>query len=600
MRMREQLNVVGLIRGTCSLAADFGSNDESITIKTSNGAIVVVELEPDYILACSVTLAKNANHRLDALVQQLRALVLRTHRTYCLQNASFDRLQKLHGERLGELLGDYWEAFLQNYNYAAKLPYGPKNLIWPTRINYGGVFGFLDGYKKSSVRIPDSSITEVQHILAAASTAPHGIFVANMNREIPKKSGVIYTDLRHAGVTLDKATVVDIFNMLELLSFNGQLKSETFARRNPLSGVFERVFDQNPTVEQDLEEVDSDDELHISNFNFSPAAALELLHPVKLTNNLIVLPLNMTMHGMMYLGLAVNDQMPGAPSWLGRWRGQGEEPVEVSPLVEEEQEPGHYIVGLQQDQISRFLVHIPTEVDGEESERREYLLVLYEHNGILLGLIFDSGLGRLSENDFYLSLESSVCQPVLEVVSEAIQTSSGGFALSSSIGSLPGPYSAMNEKAMAEVDSDFFFIVYDAAEKSFQSSLPYAPIVHEILQAHAELGRKLGSVIFHLHDQLVNHFFVKSAGRMLVKNSVVNEHLHKFSSNKNNDWLFYAFRYRKKVIFIIRNYNHKGKTPRVVESGYLHQLAESVHANLGFLDNLGDDVKAWLAELGKE
>ncbi|KAM9925023.1 hypothetical protein OXX80_011032, partial [Metschnikowia pulcherrima] len=38
--LREQLNLVGLIRGSCSLLLDFGAMEGPITIETSDGALV--------------------------------------------------------------------------------------------------------------------------------------------------------------------------------------------------------------------------------------------------------------------------------------------------------------------------------------------------------------------------------------------------------------------------------------------------------------------------------------------------------------------------------------------------------------------------------
>lgn len=164
---------------------------------------------------------------------------------------------------------------------------------------------------------------------------------------------------------------------------------------------------------------------------------------------------------------------------------------------------------------------------------------------------------------------------VLEVVTEAIQISNGDMALTNSISSL---------KLHQPVDNDFFFIVYNLAEDFYQTSLP--------LPRHpTEPGVNL---IHHLHDQLAHHFLVQGAASIFQKDNAVSEHLHKFAG-AHSDWLFYFIRHKQQAIVIIRNYNAK-KHKTAEERGYLRQLAESVHdyANLGFLDNLGDDVKVWL------
>lgn len=595
LETREHLNIVGLIRGSCSLATEFGNSEGPITIQISGGAIVIEEVEPGYFLACCIALPQSTESRQQVLLQQLRALVRRTHGTFCVLNAPFERLISLYGrEKFGLLVGTHWAQFIGNYNYAVKLPYGPRTLAWPTRMNYSGVFGLLpDSYRKSSVRIPDSLRSELMHILSAADHTPSGVFIANMSKAVPKKTGLMYLDLALAGESLDKESVLDVYKLLELLEFNGELNQRTLSSRAPLDNLFARIHERWVQEGQTVEEDESEDEQPA---NFTQAAALELLHPVKLTNTLVVLPLHSTVNGIMSLGQAFNEQMPQTPLWL-RWRNHAE-PVPEVP-VEEEVVSGGFLTGPNDDDNSQFLVQIPT---GKES--REYSLVLYTQNEVLLGFLFDSSLEALSLMPFYTALKAAVCAPLLEVVNEAIQLSSGSYALSSSVGSLPGALgTAVNGKEQTDIDGDFFFVVYDTVERSFQTSLPYAPVADVQPDKHTELRRRVGNVMFHLHDQLADHFIVKSAGRMFQADSVVSEHLHKFSSNKTNDWLFYAIRYKQKVIIVIRNYNHRSKTPKTMpDEGYLHQLADSVYgyANLGFLDNLGEDVKVWLAGLGKE
>lgn len=103
----------------------------------------------------------------------------------------------------------------------------------------------------------------------------------------------------------------------------------------------------------------------------------------------------------------------------------------------------------------------------------------------------------------------------------------------------------------------------------------------------------------------------------------MNEFFHKFNSSKHFDWMFYYIKYNNRFIIIIksRNRNHRITTKRnttaipkksntLASSSsttsanqqhrnlILHQITD--YAHLGFLNNLGDDVKLWLESFGLE
>lgn len=631
----EQLNVVGLLRGSWSLAQEFGKPSSSMRVLLSGAAIVVVEIQKDFYIACSVALPTSLSERHEIVRVQIESLIQTAHRTFKLLNPPFEKLKEIYGVAgMCGYVSEYWKQFMANFNDASRVQFGPKLLGWPNRMNHRGFFQVLphNSFRKSSVKVPDSLRTDLEDLISDFVLQPAGYFVVNYNSAMPKKCGVIYSKCDWGGVEIDQEAVADLFNLLDFLEYHVALVTDRLSGRN----LFSHLFDQLNTTNVELSDDEDDDNASHSHFNLNPAAAIELLHPVNITNNLVIQPLSTTVHttvnGLRTLGLAVNQQLPAAPSWwsLGGF-GASEPP---NPVVEQndvasKDDSGAFILGANGDEmVTRLLIYLPTttkttanteEESSEEitTEVREYLLVLYAHDGIVQGFIYDSAHELLSQRAFYEDLKWDVCEQTMGIIHECFQMSSGAIGLNTSISSLPNPLMTIITGKLVEsqtpqyedIDSDFFFIIYDTHEHSYQTSLPYLPNSVPVVDGEAvKVAQSFNNAIFHLHDQLTDHFVVKSAGRIFTEASVVNEHLHKFSSNKSNNWLFYSIRHKNKAIVIIRNYNTKHKhsnKPKTIAKpegeGLLNQISESVHdyASLGFLDTLGEDVKVWLEKLGR-
>lgn len=614
-RKAEQLNIVGLLRGSCSLARQFGDPAKTVKILVAGAAIVVVEIEKDYELACLVALPPGLAERHEAITSQIEAMVWQAHRTFKLLNQPFERLRELLGDaEFSSRLAGFWSQFMTNFNEASRGQYGPRALGWPNRVNHRGLFLLLPGnpYRKSSVKVPDSLQTDLEGLIRDFCVQPTGYFVTNLNKAMPKKSGLIYMKLDRTDEAIEKSSVVNLLNLLEFLDYQGELVTERLSKRNMLADLFSLLDTAS------IELLDEDDASQVlAALTLNPVAAIEMLHPANLTNNLVILPLSSTVNGIRSLGLAVNEQLPAPPTWWG-FRPFGapaevEQPENDDDEVASHDELGSFIIGVNGDEtLTRLLVYLPTTT-GDSTEIREYLLVLYCHDQLLQGFLFDSSLEQLSHKSFYEELKWDVCEQTMEIFQECFLISSGGIGLNTSISSLPNPLKTIISGKQPEastplyedVDSDFFFIIFDTQDHSYQSSLPDLPSTVPSVDGEVlKLAISLNNAIFHLHDQLADHFVVKSAGRVFTPLSVVNEHLHKFSSNKSNNWLFYSIRHKNKTIIIIRNYStkHKKNAKAIVPSqpenseGFLSNLAGSVqdYANLGFLDTLGEDVKVWL------
>ena len=608
--LQEQVHLVGLLRGSRSLVDDFGTDDGPIAVKLSNQTIVVVEVEHNFYVACCL---RNLSDEELVCVAQTGVLVQQCHRRFQLFNSSFELLIRLHGKkRFCEILRAHWSDFLCAVNDSALVPFGPNSLRWPTRLNCGGTLLFLSqkGYRKSSLRYSDSCAKEMDAVVRNASPAVSGWTIWNSSKNSAKENGVSHAS-PEIGTALQRDYVEAIHDYVLFLFFHGCLDPEHMYQRDHLHQYFVEQALQYRELAKSIKShhsnTDRDDEDHLSGFGVTPAAALELLHPAVLTNNLVVLPLNTTVSQLKILGLAFSDTI-AIPAWLTPWKAPSTAASieSTQSAVTSESMRGAYLTGLVCNTTQNFLVNLPT-CTGAGVEWREYLLVVYQYNNSVITLIYESGLPELASSDFYVDLEKKLFMPLLRLMHEG---DSWGTELSAIIGSLPGPIGEilsedrLNAAAMkkpesqikaAELDSDFFYIIYDTKKKWYRTSLP---------DLAADSGSPIEQrAVFHLHHQLAGQFFVRGRSKTFFSSTTSDEHLYKFASSKSNDWLFYGMKYSEKIIVIIRNYNHRAK-PKVPElaNRYLSQMADSVYgaSNLGFLDSLGSDVKGWLGRLGAQ
>lgn len=625
--IQEQVHLIGLLRGSHALVSDFSTNISPIAITLSNETIVIVEIETGFYLACCMSSLSGSSDGDLVGVTQTEALIKLCHRRFQLFNSSFDLLINLHGkDQFSKILRSHWKSFLNAVNNSSLLPFGPFSLKWPTRINPVGALLFLGqkGYRKSSLRFPEHLKAEMEDLIQSVSPQVSGWTVFNVDKALAKDNGFVYMSPQ-VGSNLSQEYINAIYDYLYFLYFNDCLDPQHVADKSYLALYFQqKVYEYNELAQssqtQDRTDSDSepddDDIQSLSAFGVSPAAALELLHPVTLTNNLVVQPLNTTVSQFKHLGLAVTDTIVSAPDWLNRWRAP-ESPLAPiatrqsveSQASEAEQVKGRFLSGLVENSIQNFIVYLPTNSENDQVEWREYLIVVYKCDCQVVTLMYESGLDVLANASYYDSLEKDLLIPILVLMKNSYKNND--IDLSASIGSLPGPIGealsgekkknakikmAEEQIKTTEIDSQFFYIIYDIAKGWYQTSLPE-------LSTHSEL-KGIERSVFHLHNQIGRQFFTRGRQNTFFTSSASDEHLHKFASSKNNDWLFYSLKYKGKVIVVIRNYNHriKPKVPPEPANSYLTQVADSVYgaANLGFLDSLGSDVKGWLGRLGSQ
>lgn len=609
IELHAKLTIVGIIRGSCSMLHELlpSLQDSPTVIHLDGSSIVVVDLDGSNKLACLISLPDALNTRKPLVQKQVAKLLLEHHRLFVILHSSFDTLLK--SSLLSLSLSRFYKDFLTNYNAATSSFFGPKSLIWPNTLCYSGVFlAFPTGsFKKSSVRVPDSLKPDFTRILQKCPFLPTAAFVSLLNPVSQKQSGLVYANSTILlSATVPEADLRSLHNMLELFAYQNRLDRQSLGKRNVFSDLFTAADHEEASNEYtEADEPAEDEDLSSMLPQLNSAAALQVLNPIALTNSLVVLPLSTTLNGLKYLGLVM--QYP--------WTSQSETPQENTEIVPDtKEEKPAFVIGLGNtddvENITSFLVYLNTTLD-HQNEIIEYLLVVYKHGDVVVSLLFPSSVQELSETSFYTTVQEKICEPIIELVEECKAISASGMVLSSSMTTLPTPMDTLiHEKR--EVDDDFFYIVYDPRDQSYQTSLPFLPAPILLVQnTHTEVARvtqQYRNAFFHLHDQIADYFIVKGSANIFDGDCGVKEHLHKFSVNKYNDWLMYFIRYKQKSILIIRNFNSKSKQkskPRPEPSEelvFLSSWAESMYgyAHMGFLGSLGEDVRMWLGSFGEQ
>ncbi|EGW30575.1 uncharacterized protein SPAPADRAFT_63413 [Spathaspora passalidarum NRRL Y-27907] len=317
---------------------------------------------------------------------------------------------------------------------------------------------------------------------------------------------------------------------------------------------------------------------------------LQVLNPVNITNSLVVSPLNYTMNGMRSIigneaPLSNNDQVQQGQhteevSWLSlpqfmrnfsmRDAGPANNIIQEEEQQQDPIEPaGHYIIGLTENgTIIKKSVYL---------QGREFQLIIYGKGDIYIMLVYEPSTD-IGTTEFYDGLKLDL-NPIIEDIN-----TEGGSIIQTSLSSLRG---LLSNKVAPEVDQDFFYVILDPQEGSFQTSLPYLPTITSDTPRYQ-------IAMCYLHDQLTNLFLIQQSEFFMQANKL-NEYFHKFTGNKLNDWMFYYIHKNNKFIIIIKNKNKTSHSESKVEQSLLGKLNGVL--DLGFLDSLGDDVKYWL---GKE
>lgn len=600
----EQLKLIGLLRGIESLGKSFSNSTTSTTtgkkptiLKSLDSSTVMIELESNYFLACNITISSQINDQtVNGINQQLLKSIMQSQRYFELFNKSIDYTYNQYGiNYLQDSLKSFWQNFLTMYNFQSiKIPISPISSInWFNGLNYQGFLGLLPytQYKKSSIII-NQQIREDIELFMNDNKSVSGVLINYFNLKLPKRHGVVYMNTI-GNKYVDNDGLIDIYNWLEYNQYHDNLSN--LNNGGVLSSNLSVA--SSPPQEGENQDGNASDGTTDTQFGFDVSLGLRVLNPVNLTNNLVISPINYTVSTVME-GTQVSNWL-AMPQFIKKLTvGDDNETAELPPdqtadinenRSEEDEDDfsGEFIIGLQSDgSILRQVIYLKTT----DSTYQEHQLVTYHKDDIYVTLVCESSDPKLDLSGFYKSLETSLLNPIIEQI-ETVAL--GGSMLQTSVNSIRSLY------VPNDIDQDFFYITCNPKQRNFQSSLPYLP--HLTNMNSDTLTKYQLTALYYLHDQLSNIF------QPIFFENQLHEFFHKFTSNKLNDWMFYYIKYQDKYIIIMKNKSKNttstltnnqlsASVPPTIERSIVNRISEGVldYAKLGFLENLGDDVKYWL------
>lgn len=600
----EQLKLIGLLRGIESLGESFSNSTTSTTtgkkptiLKSLDSSTVMIELESNYFLACNITISSQINDQtVNGINQQLLKSIMQSQRYFELFNKSIDYTYNQYGiNYLQDSLKSFWQNFLTMYNFQSiKIPISPISSInWFNGLNYQGFLGLLPytQYKKSSIII-NQQIREDIELFMNDNKSVSGVLINYFNLKLPKRHGVVYMNTI-GNKYVDNDGLIDIYNWLEYNQYHDNLSN--LNNGGVLSSNLSVA--SSPPQEGENQDGNASDGTTDTQFGFDVSLGLRVLNPVNLTNNLVISPINYTVSTVME-GTQVSNWL-AMPQFIKKLTvGDDNETAELPPdqtadinenRSEEDEDDfsGEFIIGLQSDgSILRQVIYLKTT----DSTYQEHQLVTYHKDDIYVTLVCESSDPKLDLSGFYKSLETSLLNPIIEQI-ETVAL--GGSMLQTSVNSIRSLY------VPNDIDQDFFYITCNPKQRNFQSSLPYLP--HLTNMNSDTLTKYQLMALYYLHDQLSNIF------QPIFFENQLHEFFHKFTSNKLNDWMFYYIKYQDKYIIIMKNKSKNttstltnnqlsASVPPTIERSIVNRISEGVldYAKLGFLENLGDDVKYWL------
>ncbi|CAN3356690.1 hypothetical protein DICA3_C04896 [Diutina catenulata] len=602
-----KMNLVGLISGMGSFTSNFQKPhavDEDYMVITTDKNTIVCLMAGSTRVAATV-IGGGDDDIANTTHKQIVSLMSSAWRMYLF----------LHGyphERTR--LASFFDSFFARYNSRVSA----ESAISPNSLNYRGLLGFLPGCKRSSIR--GVSFSECLGGLEGCL----GGTVAHFDPTVVKKYGTV----THAGPSHVLYNWLEFYHHYTQFAVDPAANSPSSLHNTGLQSDWATLFDVVPLVNVSSGG-DEDDEINDGDSTTgSYSHYVQLMNPINLTNNLVVSPLNYTVSSLK----GVPESLRGVPESTSKWWTSvnplkafsfgGNNETEVANEEEEGDEntesQGQFLIGLVNSEpvtittksvyVNQKEDEITTSTPEPGMKVKKVKVVVYLKKMVCIALLFEENDPRLSKADFYTMLSQTYLDPTVDEVIAA-KTGSG---LVNSVSTLPR---GLNDDPDS-LDSDFFYVVYNQSEKWYQTSLPYLPQIDAVpvtdntsvgvtsstgedapsesaVSAPVSASPRLGRAICHLHEQLAEVFISR---KLLYCGAY--EYFHKFTSSKMHDWSFYFIRQGPTVIIIAKNQNRtksSKKQPMHANADPSIGLLDHLPNPLGFLDNLGDDVKSWLS-----
>ena len=646
----QKLRILGLLKGVCSLSGNFNDKvgDGSIIFKAERSITSCRILENGLFLATSVSIDIENQPKRELMAKGIDKLIEELYFFFTILRGSSERIIKDKSvSYLRRKLQEFFRSILKYYN---DIIFANKLYSWPLFLNYKGFLGLIG--EKNQTTFRKSSLSTLNRkkgrlwfdetLGSSIEVAPQAVIVSCFDRSEPSNYGFLYSETAEKdgfeGSKIDEGSIINLYNYLEYLDIHNKFDRDNLTKKDIESSI---LMDKLQATESLVSYMRSIVEGSASSSGMH--SIYSSLNPFKLTGDYIAQPINGTLNSVWGLssGIFANHSEPGSDQSMfldlqdylktftfrskqePRRYGQDQESVDqgdVSDTGCDYSRPvGRFVTGLNQEtnEIDHMRVYLK-ENSAKVSDRHEdaeYLLVVYNVKNINFFLIYPSSEIQLKEPEFYRRIERNFILPAYE---ELCSMSTNG--MENSIGSLPLSLRNLidnNDKELSqrpEEKRSFYFTIYDCKEGWIKSSLPY-------LKSSSQdylLGESIENerVIRLLHFQL-SEFFIAKRNDEYFNVSAMNECFHKFEATKRCDWIFYYIEYRSKCIVIIKSVSHgksrllkakatsdslltNGEPSKIFtqesqkDAGNLYEHISN-YANLGFLDNLGHDVKSWLS-----
>ncbi|CAK9440084.1 uncharacterized protein LODBEIA_P41840 [Lodderomyces beijingensis] len=627
--------------------------DASLVIKATTGSFLVLELEKNYHLVCCISSTD------EIVMKQLESLIRQRYSAFSLSNKSIPVLTKdIGAQAVGDTLGKFWLHFMASYNRANVKVEGMK---WPNYLNPGGALTLLAEsgnikllHKKSSFGLQPRLQDEFLKMLKNENTVPQGIIVNCIDRSNSKSLGLIFARLV-TDCKLREESLIGLSNYIEEEVMSGGStdprdesaslhespsspllappppppssalpqpgQAQDLSLYNPLrytdtlmsplysvSNIMrlKNVYDPSNSAPERESEVNGN---HVQEQQEAGGRWFSI--PAVFSNKLASQPQGQLQHGPSEVNGLLNNVDANTDA-TEEGHDEAQHDVSEEEEAEEPASSGIFIFGNRANDTTtkRKIIYLPLQESEEEEKEQgeafcECELISYSHDGIVVTLIYQTSqtAPETETGEFYDQLAESILEPLIEEIHGEVNN---GSVFSRNLASSMGSLRTLNipYESVSRVDNDFFYAIYDLRDNSYRSSLPQLPLV-----------KPNNESIYHIHDQLVK--ILTPVFKSRNEASAVNEYFHKFTTSYKNDWMVYYIKYGHKLILVIKN-KSKNKNSSIknknkalngtsgaelnIDKGLLDQMtgAFSEYANLGFLDNLGDDVKYWLGLVAED
>lgn len=572
----KQKLVISTLRGIHSFASEFSADDSSVSVvKSLTGSILSIKIEPGFNLFTLVTQDPQCTGGQANLVMQAMTRILQdAHHLFAMHNTSLKCLTEQYSHAIVcKSLDQFYGGLLASIN--AKSTH---------RLDYKGFLGLLGAaysYKESNVSLDHESAAAISSIFERSTNSPCGMVIANFSKALVKKYGALALRSGRGQRAVSKSSLVGVYNWLESLDISGKLDTATLTDIDNAQ-MFNAGKAGDPSSDAQNEyTLQSPDTTTSTTTNQQGITYHTLINlPVNATMSTVASGLDLVARGgdsmwtgVLGLSSAFKNLYQGAtviPS-----ESQSQSPTDA--LIAADEDRGKFLIGFVSSSGKNVVYRKMIHVDDTQCQQCPYHVVIYVRQRVMVALLYDvEQASLLLDFQFYHNLVDQHLLPISTYISMCILRPSADENYSLGLSRFSNG-SRRNE-------TNFFYIIFNTAESSFQTGLGYLR------------WPKSTSVISGLHDQLTSIFALPRYSQFFG-NPQMTELFHKFTGNDSVNWLFYFIKHQNRQIIIIEKQQDRKERSSSLALNHMDvtdQEGGLAYPRLGFLENLGGDVRQWL------